>query len=443
MLLCISKRCGLDAEYICSVQPAASRFYSIVDGISRNLKPTKCAPTPAETDMRRVFPDRTSSAVTLRSEGAVTCLVCALCLNVRAEDAEDGAVPERSQVNIERAGSLSDGEHSSPNPPKDAPVITYSRFSADDDPYTKYSDVASWANRCKDSGVSMPRSLGYSDIDCSASDFGSEHSNSSEEPWEGSVSYINSETETVEARSEVDGRTKWLPSRPVSRSGSTASSKRRLTAFTPKKEGLTMGGEAPSSSPIYRLVLAGDAGSGKSSFLLRLCLNEFKGDITTTLGVDFQMKKLLVDGDYTTLQIWDTAGQERFRSIAKSYFRKAHGVLLMYDVTSQASFLNVRQWIDEIKNSCDRSIPVMLIGNKTDLRTEGTQSGIPTSMGEKLAMAYSSLFCETSAKDGTNVVEAVLHLARQVKKTVDVSNENAETVTKLSIPEKTSSCCKI
>ncbi|XP_069622248.1 ras and EF-hand domain-containing protein-like isoform X1 [Ranitomeya imitator] len=333
--------------------------------------------------------------------------------------------------------------HSSPNPPKDAPVITYSRFSADDDPYTKYSDVASWANRCKDSGVSMPRSLGYSDIDCSASDFGSEHSNSSEEPWEGSVSYINSETETVEARSEVDGRTKWLPSRPVSRSGSTASSKRRLTAFTPKKEGLTIGGEAPSSSPIYRLVLAGDAGSGKSSFLLRLCLNEFKGDITTTLGVDFQMKKLLVDGDYTTLQIWDTAGQERFRSIAKSYFRKAHGVLLMYDVTSQASFLNVRQWIDEIKNSCDRSIPVMLIGNKTDLRTEGTQSGIPTSMGEKLAMAYSSLFCETSAKDGTNVVEAVLHLARQVKKTVDVSNENAETVTKLSIPEKTSSCCKI
>lgn len=155
------------------------------------------------------------------------------------------------------------------------------------------------------------------------------------------------------------------------------------------------------------------------------------------------MKKLLVDGDYTTLQIWDTAGQERFRSIAKSYFRKAHGVLLVYDVTSEASFLNVRQWIDEIKNSCDRAIPLMLIGNKTDLRTEGGGSGIPTSMGEKLAMAYSSLFCETSAKDGTNVVEAVLHLARQVKKSVDVADEISEPVTKLSIPEKKSNCCKI
>ncbi|KAG8575421.1 hypothetical protein GDO81_009549 [Engystomops pustulosus] len=302
--------------------------------------------------------------------------------------------------------------HSSPNPPKEAPVITYSRFAAEDDPYNKYSDVASWANRCKDSGVSLPRSLGYSDIDCSASDFGSEQSHSSDEPWEGSVSYINSETETMEARSEVDGRIKWTPSRPVSRSGSTASSKRRLPAFTPKKEGLTIGEGSQSSSPIYRLVLAGDAGSGKSSFLLRLCLNEFRGDIPTTLGVDFQMKKLLVDGDYTTLQIWDTAGQERFRSIAKSYFRKAHGVLLMYDVTSEASFLNVRQWIDEIKSSCDKAIPLMLIGNKTDLRREENEFGIQTAIGEKLAMAYGSLFCETSAKDGTNVVEAVLHLAR-------------------------------
>lgn len=334
--------------------------------------------------------------------------------------------------------------HSSPNPQKEPPVITYSSYGGDDDPYRRFSDVASWANKCRDSGVSLPRSLGYSDVDSYASEYGSDHSQSSEEPWEGSVSYVNSEAETVEARSEIDGRTKRTPSRPVSRSGSTASSKRRLPAFTPKKEGLALEEGSQFPSPLYRLVLAGDAGSGKSSFLLRLCLNEFRGDIPTTLGVDFQMKKLLVDGQYTTLQIWDTAGQERFRSIAKSYFRKAHGVLLMYDVTSEASFLNVRQWIDEIKNSCDKSIPLMLIGNKTDLRSEGNESGgIQTSMGEKLAMAYGSLFCETSARDGTNVVEAVLHLAREVKKSADLVEENTESVTKLSIPDKKLSCCKI
>ncbi|XP_040198429.1 ras and EF-hand domain-containing protein-like isoform X2 [Rana temporaria] len=334
--------------------------------------------------------------------------------------------------------------HSSPNPQKEPPVITYSSYGGDDDPYHRFSDVASWANKCRDSGVSLPRSLGYSDADSYGSDIGSDQSQSSEEAWEGSASCVISEVETVEARSEMDGRTKWTPSRPLSRNGSTASSKRRLPAFTPKKEGLTLEDGSQSPSPIYRLVLAGDAGSGKSSFLLRLCLNEFRGDIPTTLGVDFQMKKLLVDGQYTMLQIWDTAGQERFRSIAKSYFRKAHGVLLMYDVTSEMSFLNVRQWIDEIKNSCDKSIPMMLIGNKTDLRIEGNESRvIHTSMGEKLAMAYGSLFCETSARDGTNVVEAVLHLAREVKKSVDPVEKNTEAVTKLSIPDKKSSCCKI
>ncbi|NXL93048.1 RASEF protein, partial [Alectura lathami] len=79
--------------------------------------------------------------------------------------------------------------------------------------------------------------------------------------------------------------------------------------------------------------LAGDSGTGKSSFLLRLCTNEFRGDVSSTLGVDFQVKQLLVDGEQTTLQIWDTAGQERYRSIARSYFRKAHGVLLLYDIS--------------------------------------------------------------------------------------------------------------
>ncbi|OCT86862.1 ras and EF-hand domain-containing protein isoform X2 [Xenopus laevis] len=323
--------------------------------------------------------------------------------------------------------------HSSPSHLSEPSVITYSSFTADEEPDKKFSDVATWADRCIDSGVSLSRSVGYSDVD---SEFGSEHSNSSEEPWNGSIHNANSEIE-----SEVDGKLKWSPSRPLNRADSSASSKRKLPAFTPRKQGAPAEEVSEMSSPIYRLVLAGDAGAGKSSFLLRLCLNEFRGDIPTTLGVDFQMKKLMVDGDHTTLQIWDTAGQERFRSIAKSYFRKAHGVLLMYDVTSERSFLNVRQWIDEIKNTSDKPIPMMLIGNKTDIRTD--MNGIQTSMGEKLAMAYGSLFCETSAKDGTNVVEAVLHLAREVKKCTDLEVENKEPVTLLRIQDKKDNCCKM
>ncbi|KAI5622023.1 ras and EF-hand domain-containing protein [Silurus asotus] len=176
---------------------------------------------------------------------------------------------------------------------------------------------------------------------------------------------------------------------------------------------------AHASAKTYKIVLAGDAAVGKSSFLLRLCKNEFKGITSTTLGVDFQMKTLVVDGVPTVLQLWDTAGQERFKSIAKSYFRRADGVLLLYDVTCERSFLNVREWVDTIEDVSQYKIPIMLVGNKTDLRQEALKNDvtcISTSLGEKLGRTYSSLFCETSAKDGSNIIEAVLHLAREVIK---------------------------
>ncbi|XP_026177465.1 ras and EF-hand domain-containing protein isoform X2 [Mastacembelus armatus] len=188
-----------------------------------------------------------------------------------------------------------------------------------------------------------------------------------------------------------------------------------------KKDSVDLG--YMTSDKAYRIVLAGDAAVGKSSFLLRLCKNEFKLNSSTTLGVDFQMKTLIVDGEPVLLQLWDTAGQERFRSIAKSYFRRADGVLLLYDVTCERSFLNVREWVDMIEDVSQEDIPIMLVGNKCDLRQEAVNS-VSTSYGEKLAMTYNTLFCETSAKDGSNILEAVLHLARQVKKQAAFNDKN-------------------
>eukprot|EP00062_Callorhinchus_milii_P002362 gi/632938471/ref/XP_007905095.1/ PREDICTED: ras and EF-hand domain-containing protein-like isoform X2 [Callorhinchus milii] len=321
------------------------------------------------------------------------------------------------------------------------PVISYSSYNGDqesmEDDEEKYklrdriSDVEIWAN-CLDRHGSKLDS--YSDAD-----YDSDCSDGSQQTMQYSYSCVLSDSE----RSETD--TDRL-SRPISRCSSTASSRRRLPAFSPQKRG-GMADHIQTDGPLYRLVLAGDAGSGKSSFLQRLCMNEFKGDIPTTLGVDFQVKKLLVDGEVTTLQIWDTAGQERFRSIAKSYFRKANGVLLLYDVTSQNSFLNVREWIDEVKNATDTPVPIILIGNKTDLRNEMPKTksdSVFPAHGEKLAMAYNALFCETSAKDGTNVVEAVLHLAREAKKNAKDRND-AESTTKLPLNKPAialNNCCK-
>ncbi|KAF7224469.1 ras and EF-hand domain-containing protein isoform X2 [Nothobranchius furzeri] len=291
------------------------------------------------------------------------------------------------------------------------------------------SRVAIWADQYLDSGLSLP-------MDTAESEYDSDDSRSSVETVHHSYSYVPSDVEISEVKSEA------AVSVAPSRASSVASSlRRRLSAFSMKFEEDIA--ETKEPSPMYRVVLAGDAGAGKSSLLLRLTLNEFRGDIQTTLGVDFQMKRMLVDGETTSLQIWDTAGQERFRSIAKSYFRKAHGVLLLYDVTSESSFLNVRAWVDEIQESTDE-VALCVVGNKVDLREQlPAGSCVSTSHGEQLAKAYGALFCETSAKDGTNVVEAVLHLAREVKK---VGNLRCRSESRVKLnqtnPKKTfNSCC--
>ncbi|KAK2899022.1 hypothetical protein Q8A67_010440 [Cirrhinus molitorella] len=246
------------------------------------------------------------------------------------------------------------------------------------------------------------------------------------------VSGDTSDTEVLEVREEAamdsdsESILSWAPSQPAQKSDVTASGKKCLSAIFTEREQDVLAVTQPPSEKAYRIVLAGDAAVGKSSFLLRLCKNEFKGNTSATLGVDFQMKTLVVDGVPTVLQLWDTAGQERFRSIAKSYFRRADGVLLLYDVTCEKSFLNVREWVDIIEDVSQDDIPIMLVGNKTDLRKEALLDGvtcIPTSYGEKLAMTYSALFCETSAKDGSNIIEAVLHLAREVTKHADEYKE--------------------
>ncbi|XP_045894104.1 ras and EF-hand domain-containing protein isoform X1 [Micropterus dolomieu] len=305
--------------------------------------------------------------------------------------------------------------------------------SEPDSSKTTYFHVATWADRYLDSGVSMAMDTAES----AGSDYDSDDSRSTVETVHHSYSYVPSDVEISEVKSEA------AVSVAPSRASSIASSlRRRLSAFStkPLETGIE---ETEDPGPMYRLVLAGDAGAGKSSFLLRLTLNEFRGDIQTTLGVDFQIKRMLVDGEKTSLQIWDTAGQERFRSIARSYFRKAHGVLLLYDVTSESSFLNVRAWVDQIQDSTDEKIPMCVIGNKVDLREQLPEGSSVSSLhGEKLAKAYGALFCETSAKEGTNIVEAVLHLAREVKKNVTLRRQSDSQVRlSPSNPKKTLNAC--
>ncbi|XP_027038445.1 ras and EF-hand domain-containing protein-like isoform X3 [Pocillopora damicornis] len=197
---------------------------------------------------------------------------------------------------------------------------------------------------------------------------------------------------------------------------------------------------------MYKLVLAGDAAVGKSSFILRLCRNRFHSALNSTLGVDFQMKTLVVDDKTIAFQLWDTAGQERFRSIAKSYFRKADGVLLLYDVTCETSFINVRDWVEAIEESTSKPIPIMLCGNKTDLRQSYIAEGktvITEENGEKLAREYGALFTETSSKENKNITDACIELGRLLRKIEDTEVEQSNGLTLKEGDEKSKkkSCC--
>lgn len=108
-------------------------------------------------------------------------------------------------------------------------------------------------------------------------------------------------------------------------------------------------------------------GVGKSCLLLRFCDNSFTPSFITTIGIDFKIRTMEIDGERVKLQIWDTAGQERFRTITTAYYRGAMGILLVYDVTDERSFNNIRNWIRNVEQYASPNVNKILIGNKCDM----------------------------------------------------------------------------
>ena len=160
-------------------------------------------------------------------------------------------------------------------------------------------------------------------------------------------------------------------------------------------------------SPLKILVI-GESADGKSCLLLRYTDNKFQETFMTTIGVDFKTKFIDIDGNHVKRQIWDTAGQEKFRSITKAYYRGAHGILVVFDISRRDTFNQTRMWIDSIKDASSDSIDVILIGNKCDL-----ERAVERDEAEELAAQYKIKYFETSAKDNTNVEEAFKYLATE------------------------------
>ncbi|KAJ8753394.1 hypothetical protein K2173_019793 [Erythroxylum novogranatense] len=166
---------------------------------------------------------------------------------------------------------------------------------------------------------------------------------------------------------------------------------------------------------LFKLVLIGDSGVGKSNLLSRFTRNEFNLESKSTIGVEFATKSLSIDSKVIKAQIWDTAGQERYRAITSAYYRGAVGALLVYDVTRHATFENAARWLKELRDHTDPNIVVMLIGNKSDLRH---LRAVSTEDGKAFSEKESLYFMETSALDATNVENAFTEILTQIYKIV-------------------------
>jgi len=168
---------------------------------------------------------------------------------------------------------------------------------------------------------------------------------------------------------------------------------------------------APPYDYLIKLLMIGDSGVGKSCLLLRFSDDSFTTSFITTIGIDFKIKTVEIEGKRVKLQIWDTAGQERFRTITTAYYRGAMGILLVYDVTDEQSFLNIRNWIRNIEQHASDSVQKILIGNKCDMTQDKV---IASERGQELADEYGIKFFETSAKTDANVKKAFIAIATDI-----------------------------
>ena len=193
-------------------------------------------------------------------------------------------------------------------------------------------------------------------------------------------------------------------------------------------------------SVTFKILTIGESGVGKTCILRRFVENKFLKNHLATIGIDFKTKTLTINNQEIKLKIWDTAGQERFRNITTQYYKGADGIVLVYDVTDEASYEKIKDWMDQIlSNTQKEDIGLVLLGNKCDMEPRNVTEEQGNKMAEELKISY----FETSALTGQGIKEAFEQLTRDIMKKKGVGNDNGENIDlkKKKKKKKGGDCC--
>ena len=197
-------------------------------------------------------------------------------------------------------------------------------------------------------------------------------------------------------------------------------------------------------SVFFKILLIGDLGVGKSCVILRYVEGDFPGNIMSSIGVDFKTKQIDLDDRLIKLQIWDTAGHEKFRTITTSYYKSAHAIIILYDITQKASFDHIRNWLTEIDKFGKQGVLKVIVGNKLDMENNRK---ITKEVAENLALKYGIKLWEVSAKDNTNIEEMFLDTIKTLlEKNSKIISEGSSMVTNIQLNKnvknkKNKKCC--
>lgn len=181
---------------------------------------------------------------------------------------------------------------------------------------------------------------------------------------------------------------------------------------------------------LFKLVIVGDSGVGKSRLLIRFSDRTYNDSYISTVGVDYKIRTIELNGKTIKLQIWDTAGQERFHAITSTYYRGANGIIIVYDITNLNSFNNVTKWLTEIERYACENVVKLLVGNKSDLNCLRT---VEYKKAQEFAQWRNMSFLETSAKCMINIDKTFTLIAVNIRNltnlTPQIENQNENIVT--------------